>query len=280
MVFVSETEERYRTVDENSDFTPIGELLGGMDLFQLELVLHEHLNLAHRRKWEFPPILLFKLLIVKTFRQLSYRRLVSSLTTDDCEFLGINEIEPGIFSIPSASTLHDFAYNRLGPDGLKAIMHSNGVQICQSIRNGTGMIDSSPIEASRYDKYARFNSHYNCKMYKMHIFHLDDIPLFHLFSEGNEHDAPYAIPLAEKVRYMFPSLKKIQLDAGYDSFLIHASFWKIFKVKPLIEQRENKKINFEGTDERIDHWVNKLWKKGGNIRDSIDKKLEFLYRNS
>lgn len=121
------------------------------------------------------------MLIVKTFRQLSYRRLVSSLTKDDCGFLGINEIEPGIFSIPSASILHDFAYNRLGPDGIMAIMDSNGVQICQSIRNGTGMIDSSPVEASRFDKNARFNSHYNCKMYKMHIFHLNDIPLFHLF---------------------------------------------------------------------------------------------------
>lgn len=198
MVFVSETEEKFRTVDENSDFTPISKLLGGMKLFQLELVLHEHLNYPHRHKWEFPPILLFQFLIVKTFRQLSYRRLVSSLTKDDCEFLGINEIEPVIFSIPSASTLHDFAYNRLDPDGLKAIMLSNGIQICQSIRNGTGMIDSTPVEASRYDRYARFNSHYNCKMYKMHIFHLNDIPLFHLFSEGNEHDTPYAIPLQKR----------------------------------------------------------------------------------
>ena len=58
--------------------------------------------------------------------------------------MGISEIEPGVFSFPSASTVHDFAYNRLSPDGLKGIMYSNGVQICQSVRNGTGMIDSFP----------------------------------------------------------------------------------------------------------------------------------------
>lgn len=92
----------------------------------------------------------------------------------------------------------------------------------------------------------------------MHIFRLNEIPLFHLFSEGNEHDAPYAIPLAEKVQFMLPFLKKTQLDTGYDSFLIHAAYWKIFKVQPLIEQRENKKIHFEGTKEKIDRWVNKL----------------------
>ena len=69
-------------------------------------------------------------------------------------------------------------------------------------------------------------------MYKMHIFHLNDIPLFHIFSEGNEHGAPYAIPLAENVQYMLPNLKIIQLDAGYDSFLIHASLWKLFNVQP------------------------------------------------
>lgn len=44
-------------------------------------------------------------------------------------------------------------------------------------------------------------------MYKMHIFHLNEIPLFHLFSKGNEHDAPYAIPLAENVQNMLPKFK-------------------------------------------------------------------------
>ena len=49
---------------------------------------------------------------------------------------------------------------------------------------------------------------------------------------------------------------------------------------PLIEQRESKKIHFERTNRRIDHRVNKLWKKGGNIKDPIEKKLEFLYDNN
>lgn len=124
MVFVSETKKEPEFIDGIELFTSISELLGEMDSSHFEGILLEHLNYAQRRKWEYPPILLFKLLIVKTFRKLSYRRFISSLTIEDCEFLGMREKEPGIFSIPSASTLHDFAYTRLGPDGLKKIMHS------------------------------------------------------------------------------------------------------------------------------------------------------------
>ena len=53
-------------------------------------------------------------------------------------------------------------------------------------------------------------------------------------SKENEHDAPYAIPLEKNVHYMFPFLKMVQLDAGYNSFLIHAELWKLIKVQPLI----------------------------------------------
>ena len=54
------------------------------------------------------------------------------------------------------------------------------------------------FEAARYDNYAQYNPHYRCKMYKMHIFHLNEFPLFEIFSQGNDHDAPFAIPLAGK----------------------------------------------------------------------------------
>lgn len=279
MVIVLKTRRETGNLRESVLLTPISELLAEMDLTRIETLLHEHLNYAESRKWEYPPILLFKLLIIKVYRKVSYRRLIYSLTPEDCAGLGIQESEPGIFLIPSASTVHDFAYNRLGLDGLNKIMKLNGSIVCQSIRNGNGMIDSSPVEAARYDKYAKFNPYYGCKMYKMHIFHLNEIPLFEIFSEGNEHDAPYAIPLVEKIIPMVPDLKCLQLDAGYDSFMIHATLWKIFRIYPLIDQSSNAVINYEGTEKRINHWVNKLWKKGGNPHDLINRKLDFLFDN-
>ena len=141
------------------------------------------------------------------------------------------------------------------------------------------MVDSTPIEASRYDKYAKYNPHYSCKMNKMHIFHLNEFPLYEIFTDGNVHDAPYAIPLGEKIIQMKPNMVTIQLDGGYDSFTIYAGYWKIFQIQPLIDPSSNAIINDEGTIERIDHWINKKWIIGGNIRDSIENKLLFLMEN-
>ena len=35
----------------------------------------------------------------------------------------------------------------------------------------------------------------------------------------------------------------------------------------------------DGTEARIDHWVNKMWKIGGSITATLRQKLEFLYSN-
>lgn len=279
MVSVEEISSEHRPIQTVNPFISVSELLSQMDFSQIESHLHQHLGYALGRRWEYPPLVLFKLLIVKLFRKQSYRRLVNSLTKEDCYYLGLKEVESGRFLIPAASTVHDFAYNRLGLDGLKQIMHLNGSIACKTIRNANGMIDSTPIEASRYDKYARFNPHYECRMYKMHIFHLEDFPLYGFFSDGTDYDGGYAIPLSEKVSLMHPDLKTVKLDAGYDSYRNHAALWKILKVQPLIDQNADAVIQYEGTEERIDHWVNKLWKKGGNIHAGISAKLHFLYDN-
>ena len=156
MISVSETQDIEGFFERISDCIPISELLADMDFSEIEWTLHKHLNYAQGRKWKYPPILLLKILTVKLFRDLSYNRTIHSLTHEDCEYLGIQESKLGIFSIPSSSTLHDFAYNRLGIDGIKMIMHKIGSIACKYIRNGTGMIDSTPIEVSKYDKYTQY----------------------------------------------------------------------------------------------------------------------------
>ena len=55
------------------------------------------------------------------------------------------------------------------------------------------------------------------------------------------------------------------LDAGYDSFSIHAHIWNYLNVHPLIQMRENAVIHKEGTDHGIDKQVNKMGKTGGNV---------------
>ena len=38
-------------------------------------------------------------------------------------------------------------------------------------------------------------------------------------------------------------------------------------------------INEEGETERIEHWVNKMWKEGGDINAKTEKKFSFLCQN-
>jgi len=45
------------------------------------------------------------------------------------------------------------------------------------------------------------------------------------------------------------------LDAGYDSFEIHARIWRIFSIHPLIQFRADTIIHDEGTEERINYCV-------------------------
>jgi hypothetical protein len=50
-------------------------------------------------------------------------------------------------------------------------------------------------------------------------------------------------------------------------------------VFPTIPPKCNAVINKEGTIERINHSVNKLWKKEGSIHMPMNKKLKLLYEN-
>ena len=45
----------------------------------------------------------------------------------------------------------------------------------------------------------------------------------------------------------------------------------------LISYASNAVINKEGENERIDHWVNKNWKIGGDVHALMEDKLKFLY---
>lgn len=40
-----------------------------MDLTRIESILHEHLTYDKRRKWKYPPLLLFRLLIIKVYHK-------------------------------------------------------------------------------------------------------------------------------------------------------------------------------------------------------------------
>ena len=142
----------------------------------------------------------------------------------------------------------------------------------------SGIMDSTPLETSRYDQYAEFLPHYQCKMYKAHIFHRGDIPVFCCFSEGAKSDLTYATDMIKGVEPMKPKIATVFADGGYDTFGVHADIHHFLHARPVIDFRKTAVIHDQGNVDRIDYWVNKMWKEGGLVHDTPEKKLEFLYK--
>lgn len=138
-------------------------------------------------------------------------------------------------------------------------------------------IDSTPLEASRYDKYADYNSHYECKMDKAHITMIGTYPVFMTHTKGVAGDSPDLVNHIEALKKINTYLELYSADGGYDSFLNHSDIWYHLNSKPIISYATNAVINIEGEEEIINRCVNKKWKLGGDIHAPMENKLKFLY---
>jgi hypothetical protein len=76
---------------------------------------------------------------------------------------------------------------------------------------------------------------------------------------------------------MDAKIESYSADGGYDSFDSHADIWYHLNARPIISYASNAVINKEGEKEKIDHWVNKNWKIGGDVHSPMEDKLKFLY---
>ena len=256
--------------------TPITKLLSHVDLTSVEEHIKTKYYAKEGRKFSFDVGLMLRLVVLKAFRKMSFRKTLYSLTDEDCHYLKMPEID-GKYRIPSSSAFHGFMKYRLDEEGFQEIMELIGTQLVKAAGKAQEtIIDSTPLEASRYNKHALFNPHYQIKMDKSHIFHYGNCPLYMIHSGGTTNDKLCLYPLIQKVAGMKPDMSAIILDAGYDSFEIHAKIWSTLGIHPLIQFREDAIIHGEGTLERINHWVNKKWCEGGDIHKSIEEKLQFL----
>lgn len=219
---------------------------------------------------------MIKLFVVKCFRNLSYDKIISSLTEEEAILLCFFD-ENGQIKLPCGGTLHHFVKYRLGEDGINEIMMLLGEKIFKFSWETEAKIDSTPLEASRYDKHADYNPHYECKMDKAHITMVGTYPVFMTHTKGVAGDSPELIHHIEALKNMNADLEFYSADGGYDSFLNHSDIWYHLDAKPIISYASNAVINPEGEEERINHWVNKKWRIGGDVHAPMENKLKFLY---
>ena len=219
---------------------------------------------------------MIKFAIVKFFRQQPYKKTV--LSEEEAWLLGFQD-KDGKTLIPSGGTLHHFVKYRLNVEGIDEIMMVVGEKIIKLIDSRDAKLDSTPLEASRYDFFSDFNPHYECKMDKAHITMIGTYPIFMNYTDGLVGDSPQVpLHIAALIK-MNAKLNEYCLDGGYDSFENHAEIWYKLKAKPLISLPIDAVINKEGEVERLGHWANKMWKLGGSKHMKIDDMLRFLYKN-
>ncbi|MGZ7050270.1 MAG: transposase [Methanobacterium sp.] len=220
---------------------------------------------------------MIKLTVIKFFRQQPYKKLV--ITEEEAWLLGFKEREDGTILIPSGGTLHHFVKYRLGVEGITKIMEMVGEKITKLIDSKDAKLDSTPLEASRYDTHSDFNPHYECKMDKAHITMIGTYPVFMTYTDGLSGDSPQLPLHIAALLKMNAKIDEYCLDGSYDSFQNHADIWYKLNANPCISLSVDAVINEEGKIERIDHWANKMWKLGGSRHMKIDQKLRFLYEN-
>jgi len=208
---------------------------------------------------------------------IGYEKTLKTLSEFDKDILNFKNAK-----IPSSSRLCDFVTKQLTIDKLEKIMLQIALEL-YNIRSSNTMIkianfDSTPVEAARYDKYATYNPHYKCKMYKSHIMMFGTLPLFMLFTDGTTNDKNPMDEFIDKINILSMKFHEFNLDAGYDKYELFAHIWHYFGAKPNIAIREDAVINEKGTIKGINHKINKYWKEGINTSSPTNKKLELLYK--
>ncbi|HJJ48721.1 MAG TPA: ISNCY family transposase, partial [Methanocorpusculum sp.] len=138
--------------------------------------------------FHYPVDLMIRIVVLAAFRNLPYRKIIPSLSDEDWHYLFPAGYK-GKF--PTKSTIHYFVKYRLGNDGLDYLMELVAQQTVKCIGPEVMIIDSTPLEASRYSSISVFNPHYKIKMDKAHILHYGDFPLYMIHSGGNEGDSGY-----------------------------------------------------------------------------------------
>jgi len=109
---------------------------------------------------------------------------------------------------------------------------------------------------------------------------LDTFPVYMSFTRGLVHDSKELHQHIMTLKQIGANVDEYYLDAGYDSIHIHADIWYHLGAHPYIQFGPRAICHQEGSIRRIDHWVNKYWKNGGNVHDSLSSKLKFLFEHN
>jgi hypothetical protein len=228
----------------------------------------------------FVPLLLLYMLMES--RRTTYRGAVRNLSDRDCACLGLPLGSDGRHRRPSAATLNGFANHALA-EAAEEIGREVSAAALAAMDSPVVTLDSTPLQASRYNFDADYSPHYEIRMYKAHMAMADGFPVAMIHSGGNAHDNPFAAPLVEGLcrarRGIWASA--FHADGQYDAFLTYAHVY----VRTGAVMRCNQGVDAvrSGVDaDRIAEEYARMWREKGydpHRKGDLDFMLRFLHRH-
>lgn len=234
----------------------------------------EYRNRPKRGGRVFGFVSLLLLYMLMECRKSTYRGVVRNLSDHDCVCLGLVDGD-GRPRRPSSATLNAFVNKSLA-----TLAEAIGDEFARAVLNTMGVssltMDSTPLQASRYNADAALNPHYGIRMDKAHILMADGYPLYCIHSGGGANDNPFASPLLDRL----PPVRGLSFhaDGAYDAFLTYATVYRT--TGAVMRCKHGNGASIHGVDEdAIRGRYGRMWRQEGydpHRKDDLDFMLRFL----
>ena len=207
----------------------------------------------------------------------TYKGVLNGLRNHDLICLGLRQR-------PSVGTLCHFV-TRVLPKYCEDIGDELAEAVLKHIDTRVYTIDSTPLEAGRYNFQAKFNPHYEIRMDKSHILMASGFPIKQIHTDGLAGDSPMARPLLDHLRELSVDRREDDVfltDGAYDCFETYADAWMATGCVMVCNHPVDSVYHGEVDDARMLKEYNSL--RGADRYDPERKHdmgyvLRFLYSN-
>lgn len=206
----------------SKDMEPIIEMLGTSEV----LDRYDRQRKPEFRELKFSAVQMLTVLTYIEVKQTTAEGFVESMKERGggkiLSNLGMPRGKDGRFICPSAAWISEFKNHELPifKIGLEIEMAAMVMEVARKRADGMLMmtVDSTPLEANRYSRWAEYNGHYRIRMAKAHIVMVQGIPLRHLFTNGNTGDNPAFHRLLERMGTQMIENACLSADGSYDNW--------------------------------------------------------------
>ena len=225
----------------------------------------------------YPFASLLLLAMWKEVKGQSYKGILNGLDRHDLICLGLKRI-------PSVGTLCHFV-TRVLPRYCEDIGDELTEAVLRSMDTRVFTIDSTPLEAGRYNHQAKFNPHYEIRMDKSHIIMATGFPIAQIHTDGLAGDSPMAGHLLAHLGRLSVDRRRddvLLTDGAYDCFETYADAWMATGCVMACSHPTGSVYHGDVDDSRMLREYNSLRNAKGydpERKHDMDFVLRFLYSN-